>query len=391
MSYSLRKLPNSSSLLLDVVRFGAALMVAIGHVTQEFFSTGWPNLTLYAVEAVGVFFVLSGFVIRYVTRMKYARIGEYCIDRASRIYSVLIPAIVFTALVAWIALHVNATYYQSNWGKYSDHPISRLIQNLLFTSQLWSRNTVFLCNAPLWSLSYECLYYAIYGCAFYLQGPFRWISTLGLIVLGGPHIAFLFPLWLLGCGLYEVYSWLVTPGRRGAEIPRSKVHLIFAILGVVGAVLWIPVARGCYLAQQGLTQLLSTHGHHPIDVFWQMRFYYRLGLPAAFFMLWGLIAVDGVQVTPRARWVRYVRVLAESTFPLYVVHFPLFVLIAVLVPYDYANPISKIVMLVTAIVLNVLFAFPANRLKDLMRNSLRNRFLPGDRMPAARSAETGAF
>ena len=102
-----RRLPASSSLLLDVVRFGASVMVAVGHVTQRHFSTGWSDLTTHAVESVGIFFVLSGFVIRYTTRLKYARIGEYWIDRVSRIYSVVLPAVLFTILADWIAARAN--------------------------------------------------------------------------------------------------------------------------------------------------------------------------------------------------------------------------------------------------------------------------------------------
>jgi hypothetical protein len=47
-------------------------------------------------------------------------------------------------------------------------------------------------------------------------------------------------------------------------------------------------------------------------------------------------------------------------------------------------------MLLTAIAFGVLLASPTNRIKDAMRNRLRNWFLPGDRMPAPRSAETVA-
>ena len=64
MAHTTRRLSASSSLVLDVVRFGAALVVAFGHVTQHYFSKGWRDFTGHAVEAVGVFFVLSGFVIR---------------------------------------------------------------------------------------------------------------------------------------------------------------------------------------------------------------------------------------------------------------------------------------------------------------------------------------
>ena len=378
-----RKLPASSSLLLDVVRFGASVMVAVGHVTQSHFSIGWPDLTTHAVESVGIFFVLSGFVIRYVTRLKYARIGEYWIDRASRIYSVVIPAVLFTVLADWIALRANPAYFLGHWGQYMDHPVQRLAQNLLFTSQFWSRSTALFSNGPFWSLSYECLYYAIYGCAFYLRGVLRWIAIAGLIALGGAHIALLFPLWLLGCVLYEVYIRL-TSRRSG-----WRTHLYFAAVALAGALMWRPAVAGLFLVKNGMTHVLLSHGYRPPNLHWMLD-YYRVGIPAAFLMLWLLVAVHGLKVDARSLWARSVRILAEGTFPLYVVHFPLYVLIASLIAYDHRNPIAKIGMLLVAIALGVLLAFPTNRLKDAMRNRLRDWFLPGDRMPAARSAETVA-
>jgi peptidoglycan/LPS O-acetylase OafA/YrhL len=320
-------------------------------------------------------------VIRYVTRLKYARIGEYWIDRASRIYSVVIPAVLFTVLVDWIALRANPTYFLAHWGQNMDHPVQRLVQNLLFTSQFWSRSTALFSNAPFWSLSYECLYYAIYGCAFYLRGPLRWIAVAGLIALGGAHIAFLFPLWLLGCVLYEMCVRL-TVRRTG-----WRTHLAFSAVGAAGVLLWQPAIAAIFAVKNGMTRFLLSHHHQPSNLYW-MRDYYRVGIPAAFLMLWLLVAVHGLRVDARSRWVRSVRVLAEGTFPLYVVHFPLYVLIASLVPYNHANPVPKIAMLLAAIAFGVLLAFPTNRIKDAMRNRLRNWFLPGDRMPAPRSAET---
>jgi peptidoglycan/LPS O-acetylase OafA/YrhL len=121
-----------------------------------------------------------------------------------------------------------------------------------------------------------------------------------------------------------------------------------------------------------------------------MRDYYRAGVPAAFFMLWLLVAVDGLRLNERAQWACSLKLLAEGTFPLYLVHFPLYVLIASVIPYNHANPAAKIAMLLAAIVFSVLLAFPTNRLKDAMRNRLRNWLLPGKRMPAARSVETVA-
>src|ERR1700724_3418473 len=217
-----RRLPASSSLLLDVVRFGASMMVTVGHITQWHFSVGWPDLTVHAAESVAIFFVLSGFVIRYVTRLKHDRVGEYWIDRASRIYSVVLPAVLFTLFADWVAMRANRAWYMAHWGQYMDHPMSRLVQNLLFTSQFWSRSTALFSNGPFWSLSYECLYYAIYGCFFYLRGTWRWIAALGLIALGGAHIALLFPLWVLGCILYEIYA------RLSMRPMTWRTHLCFA-------------------------------------------------------------------------------------------------------------------------------------------------------------------
>lgn len=383
-----RRLPASSSLLLDVVRFGAATMVAAAHITQWHFSTGWPDLTSYAVQAVGVFFVLSGFVIRYVTRLKYPRIGEYWIDRASRMYSVVIPAILFTVLADWIALRVNPVYFLAHWGQYMDHPVQRLVQNLLFTSQFWSRSAALFSNGPFWSLSYECLYYAIYGCAFYLRGVLRWIAVAGLIALGGPHIAFLLPLWLLGCVLYELYEWLVSP-RRSTWFRRVGVHAAFSAAALVGTFLH-PVAGLLSAGVDTLDYLSAKGSHSPTGVFSMMLIYFRASIPAAFLMLWLLVVIDGWRIETKSRGARAVRVLAEGTFPLYLFHFPLYVLIASLIPYNRANPIAKVSMLLAAIAFGVLLAFPTNRLKDAMRNGLRNWFLPGDRMPASRSAETVA-
>ena len=379
----MRRLSNSSSLLLDLVRFSAALMVAFGHLTQHYFSNGWRDSTGHAVEAVGVFFVLSGFVIRYVSRLKYGTIGEYWIDRVSRIYSVLLPAIGFTLVVYWIAMRINPDYYSPNWGLFSNHLLARLALSLSLTSQLWSRSVNFLCNGPLWSISYEGFYYAIYGCAFYLRGAWRWITVLGLIALGGAHIALLFPLWLLGCVVYEIYVRLTLRGTGW------RTHLSFAALAAAGVLLWQPVVAMIFGWKDGTTRILWVHHLRPPNLHWTLD-YYRVGVPAAFLILWVLVGVHGLRVEARSRWVRSIRILAEGTFPLYVVHFPLYVLVASVIPYDHGSPTAKIALLLSAIAFGVLLAFPTNRLKDVMRNRLRDWFLPGDRMPAPRSAETVA-
>lgn len=376
---TVRKLPPAGSLLLDIVRFGASVLVAIGHLTQDHFSTGWPDLTTRAVESVAVFFVLSGFVIRYVTKLKYATVGEYWVDRASRIYSVVLPAVAFTIVVDLIAWFANPHYYLANWGDSISHPWLRIATNLTFTSQLWSHSIALFSNGPFWSLSYECFYYVIYGCAFYLVGAKRGLWAAAIILLGGIHIFLLLPLWLLGCVLYELYTWL-------SERSGWRLHAGFAMVAVIGTLLWAPVTAAIFDIKGGVTRFFWAHHHAPINLHWTLD-YYRAGLPAAFLLLWGLLAAQSIKLNEHSRGARTVRLLSEGTFPLYLFHFPIYVLIAALIPYPHGNSWFKVGMLLAAIVAGVALAIPTNHWKTALRNLLRHRFLRDKAMPAARRME----
>src|ERR1700731_4878409 len=104
------------SIILDIVRFLAALTVAIGHVSQGYFTTGWPPILMsFASGAVAVFFVLSGFMIRYITKVKYGDLRRYTVDRGARIYSVAIPAVALTILFDILSAHLNPLYYAGNF------------------------------------------------------------------------------------------------------------------------------------------------------------------------------------------------------------------------------------------------------------------------------------
>jgi peptidoglycan/LPS O-acetylase OafA/YrhL len=375
-----RKLPVASSLLLDAVRFGAAVVVAVGHLTQPHFSVCWPDLTVRAVQAVAVFFVLSGFVIRYITRLKYADIGEYWVDRASRIYSVVLPAAAFTIVADLIAYRVNPHFYLANWGDAVDHPLLRLVTNLTFTSQVWSKSIGLFSNGPFWSLSYECFYYVIYGCAFYLTGAKRAVSVAGVILLGGIHIFLLFPLWLLGCVLYELYERL--RGRASA----AKESLVLLAIGCAGALLWKPVSAMVFAAKNRVTLLFLAHHRAPVNLHWVLD-YYRVGIPAAFLLLWLLLVADRLPAQARSAPARTIRLLSEGTFPLYLFHFPMYVLAAALFPYNHANAWAKTAILAVAVAVGVLLAWPTDRLKLRLRRWLRRWFLRGDPMPAPRIAD----
>jgi peptidoglycan/LPS O-acetylase OafA/YrhL len=151
-------LPPGPSLLLDIVRFAAALMVVFGHISQGFFSQDTKDLTTYAIDAVSVFFVLSGFVIRYISRTRVGNLQNYAIDRVSRIYSVVLPTLLLTLLLDAISYSANPGFYSKHWGQGLHHPVVGLVSNMLLLSQAWFQDISPLSNSPFWSLGYECVY-----------------------------------------------------------------------------------------------------------------------------------------------------------------------------------------------------------------------------------------
>ncbi len=148
------KLSHAASLVLDIIRFLAAIVVAVGRYTLPLFSSGLPQLITAAAASVGVFFVLSGFVISYVTKSRESTLTEYFVDRASRLFSVVIPALCFTIVADFIRHAIDPALVPSPVGDCS----LRIVASLTFTSQMWSLYLVPGSNDPFWSLSFEAFY-----------------------------------------------------------------------------------------------------------------------------------------------------------------------------------------------------------------------------------------
>jgi len=131
-------LSEAASVLLDVVRLTAALDVVFSHLTLPEFHAGFPDHRLAGAYAVPVFFVLSGFVIRFVTRSREHTLRIFFTDRASRMYSIMIPAMLLTLMVSGLCLLIDRQHYIAGWGASSDHVLSRVLLNLTFLSQCWA-------------------------------------------------------------------------------------------------------------------------------------------------------------------------------------------------------------------------------------------------------------
>lgn len=357
------------SIILDVVRFLAALTVAVGHVSQPYFTTGWsPVLMDFAVGAVSVFFILSGFMIRYVTVVKYGDLKRYTADRFARIYSVVLPALAITIVFQIVAAHFNRAYYDANFGG-TGHATShiRLVQALLsqtwlrevlrylgtltMLSESWFQDAVPLFNTPFWSLSYECVYYALFGIFLYFRGARRIFGWVILFFLIGPTVFLMFPIWLLGCAAYDAY-------QEGVWNKNSLLKLAgFSLLSIVGV-----------------------HGSHAVvDHFHLLRFNISrvdvvsmdfVGIVTVAVILPLCIATRNLRISEKHIVVRGIKRAAAATFPLYLIHFPLFALLAATVPYPHASLLAKLLLLAAALTLSIVLSAPCDTLKDYLRRLL---------------------
>lgn len=315
-------LSESSSLVLDVVRLSAAMVVFIGHLTVVDFLTHLRDIHVLGEYAVPVFFVLSGFVIRFVTLRRSVTLREYLIDRAARIYSIALPAMALTLVLAAVCVRINHAYYVAHFGAISDHVASRVLLNLTFLSQSWGLNTIPLIDGPFWSLGYECSYYVGFGLLLYLRGWRRIVALMVWALITGPQVLLLAPIWLLGCSVFDAYQ----------ALRRSNAAWVLC----AGLLLWLTIG-GC-LAAFGRPTVLLAPFHlvrlcgglpSPLGLLHLPARRATLlaagtGVLAAGFLLSLLLLADLLPVSSLDNmWLRGFRRVADGTFALYLMHYPL--------------------------------------------------------------------
>ena len=212
------------SIALDLVRGLAALVVLVGHSMQfEMYTGPWPFTVLAQHNAVIVFFVLSGLVIATSVTRKRPDAADYAAARANRVLPVAIAAVVFSTLA----------FASRDWiGDLGDGPqrplgLSGFAMPLLFMSESPVGAQPYW-NAPYWSLVYEVWFYAIFGAAVFLRGGRRTLAVALLMVLAGPRVLLLLPVWLTGVWLaHRGHRLLLTPQAGARYLAASIIAMIF--------------------------------------------------------------------------------------------------------------------------------------------------------------------
>lgn len=188
-------------------------------------------------EAVMVFFVLSGFLIS-LSVFRSLQAGRwnwlaYTLSRLTRLYVVLVPALILCTLwdMCGTRLFSNAGVYMGALA-YSHMALGVIAHQ--DTIRVWLGNLVFLqgirvpsfgSDGPLWSLSYEFWYYALFPLGMLALRPktsvrariISLVMALLILILIGKTIALYFLVWLMGTAVSALPS---------SRLGRSQIFLV---------------------------------------------------------------------------------------------------------------------------------------------------------------------
>jgi peptidoglycan/LPS O-acetylase OafA/YrhL len=299
---------NALSLYLDALRFGAAFAVFVSHYATGRISGGLFWQFDGGRTAVLVFFVLSGFVIAWVSDTRERTLEDYGLSRIARLYSVIIPAFLLTAALDSVGKAVDPRLYGPEWGHSMAHPVIDYALSALFLGESWTMRVLPGFNVPYWSLNYEAWYYALFAVATFLRGRPRIAALIMAALLAGPRILLLLPVWLMG-----VAAW-----RWRAALPRRLgLPLVFVCLAGFIALEALGGERLFWHPSSGLL---------PPDF---SAYDFVLGALVALL----IIGLANVRLPmPARRFEGLVRGLAGTSFGLYLLHYPLLNFCGTVVP-----------------------------------------------------------
>jgi peptidoglycan/LPS O-acetylase OafA/YrhL len=315
---------NALSLYLDALRFGAAFTVFLSHFGRVSGGMFW-QIQPYGRTAVLVFFVLSGYVIAWVSKTRERTLEEYALSRVARLYSVILPALIITAVLDHIAMAIDPSLY-------GPEPLPAMLRggplnvflgyvlSLVFLGSSWTLVMPPGSDLPYGTLHYEAWYYILFAVATFLQGRRRIVALAAAALLAGPKVLLFLPLWLMG-----VSAW-----RWRAALPRQLgAPLVF---GALAALIGFEVLGGQGLFQQADSPWLP----------WQFSPYdYIVSALVALFIV-GL--ANTPLPMPGAAVERLIRMLAGTTFGLYLLHFPLLLFFGTVVPGPASRPLHQVLV-----------------------------------------------
>ena len=343
-------MPGRVSLYLDAARLLAAVAVFVSH--SKFYTGGllW-QAELVNQHAVLIFFVLSGFVIAYVTASTERDAASYAVNRLARLYSVVLPALVLTYTLAAIGVAEAPSVYEMAASVGAAHHARDALASLLFLNELWGQHIDPPANNPYWSLGFEAPYYVMFGLVVFVPG---WKGPLlaSLCALAvGPAVIVIFPLWLLGSFCHRFC--------RQRQIGRGTARcLLLAAVVLVGCQIIYQTAHGKIA---DIRDFPSLDRKRLIDY----AQYYLIG--GAFALSIVGVWFAGPLVAVPAVVARSIRWLAGATLSLYLFHLPLMRFMAAMAKFPAGSVPGRALILVGVPIIVLLLAEVTERRKNAWR------------------------
>lgn len=305
----------SISIFLDLARFLAAVLVFISHVEQVLDVKSLSFLASFGHDAVIFFFMLSGFVIAYVTTNKEVTLREYVAARVARILPVSVASLLLVFALIWIGHEFNPDYYD----QYVIHDWWRVLGvSAFFLNNSFLSTVSVPTNGPYWSVSYEVWYYVAYGVVFYLSGLKRALALLLVAAVAGVKIALLMPIWLLGVWCFRWHGRLVKSFVLGLIVTMASLAL-YAVIRYKNIDDYIFIeSSGFWGGVDASNEILGWSKRFVADYVLSLLF---MALFAGLFMMRESVGVLFVFFE------KPIRIFASFTFSLYLFHYPLLVFV----------------------------------------------------------------
>ena len=329
---------------IQVLRFGAAMWVAIYHAKNWSYFPQLPRWMQAAVEGgyagVDIFFVISGVIMALVTSDSPSGAkpaAQFVLTRFARIYTGWWPALLLFYVSLTLISALPAT-------------VDMLASTLLYPS-----NFTFHISSVIWTLVYELYFYLIVGASLLL--PKRWrdaaLALAGLVVLtvvlrhwlagnyapanlgSATFITWFFagPIVLEFFAGYFLYRWLHKKPRQDWRIWAAATIVLAAIATYVGRVTMV---QGTSLAE---------------FYYWAERAFF-IGLAAC-----ALVGTALLAPSFKGRTLPWLARLGDYSFAIYLLHPLLYTLVHK--PLQWINPANSHRSLMMLAVLLVLLAVSA--------------------------------
>lgn len=311
------------SIYLDLVRFVAACLVYLFHSNQRLLVQDILPASNFGHSSVIVFFVLSGYVIAYVTDTKEKIWTDYVASRLSRIYSVAVPALFLTIALDAMGRQLYPALYDYPFDQF---PV-RIASSLLMANEVWFVSITSFSNVPYWSICFEMWYYIGFGLLTFLPLRLGVVLTILAAVVLGPKIVLLAPIWAAGVALqrWKALQRMPEPVAWMLAIGSGVAIVLFHMAGVES---WTTARMNALLGVRLHTYLVFAE-HFLSD--------YLLGL-LVFLNFAGMRQVCARGERLLVLIEKPVRSLAAYTLTLYLLHQPLFLFWGAVIRGDPKGP-----------------------------------------------------